>query len=150
MPRIFHLSKFDEQFLDKSFYWLNDPIIQKSIDGVALDKEDQLKWFNTLENRTDYKIWGLTCDNAPIGVVGLRHITSDDAEFFCYVGEKDYWGGCGRPIMELAEQEAKQMNLKSLWLRVLFDNPRAKAVYDHMNYSQYNKDDKFYFMRKYL
>ena len=148
MRRNLKLVYFDKTFLEHSFRWLNDPFIQCSIDSEPVSKEKQQNWFNTLQTRSDYKLWGLTCDDFPIGVVGLRHVTTEDAEFFCYVGEKEYWGGCGRPIMKLAEEKAVSLGIKSIWLRVLYNNFRAKTLYDHIGYSEFSKDGKFYFMRK--
>lgn len=148
MDKIISLATFDEVFLEKSFKWLNDPEILLLIDGVPVTKENQWEWFNNLPQREDYRIWGLICNDTPIGVMGLRHITKLEAEFFCYVGEKDYWGGCGRPIILLAEAEAKAMGLKELWLRVLRDNQRAKKVYENIGFIQYKNDTRFYFMKK--
>lgn len=148
MDKIVSLATFNEVFLEKSFKWLNDPEILSLIDGVPVTKEGQREWFNSLPQREDYRIWGLICNDTPIGVMGLRHITESEAEFFCYVGEKEFWGGCGVPIIHLAEAESKSMGIKELWLRVLFDNPRAKKLYDNMGYVEYYTDSKFYYMRK--
>lgn len=148
MHRIISLEPFDEAFLIKSNKWLNDPEIQYLIDSAPVSLDDQFFWFRGLVYRDDYRIWGILCENKRVGVAGLRHITDKSGEFFCYVGEKEYRGGIGRPILESVEQKAIQMGLSKLWLRVKFDNVIAKHLYDRLGYVVYKSDDKFYYMEK--
>jgi len=150
MHRIISLDDFDKDFLLKSNEWLNDPEIQFLVDGVPVSLDEQCLWFNSLKSRNDYKIWGVSCEGERIGTAGLRHLSNDSGEFFCYVGEKKFWGGVGRPILKEVEAKAIMLGLKKIWLRVKPENERARILYDKMGYLDYYKNDTFYFMKKQL
>ena len=84
--------KYNEHFLNKSWDWLNDPEIKKLTLTSDFTKKQQQVFFKSIPTRTDFKIWGVKCGDESIGVVGLKNITSHDAEYFGYIGEKNYWG----------------------------------------------------------
>ena len=129
--------KFDRQFLHKTFLWLSDSEIKYDTMAPSVTREDQGRWFSTLNHRTDYLIWGVLCDNVPIGVVGLKHIdyNANVAEYFGYVGEKQYWGhGIGKSMMSFAMGESKKLGLREVYLHVRKDNLRAIALYEHYGF----------------
>lgn len=142
------LEFFSREFLDRSLVWCNDPIIQKLIDGVSVTKEQQEKWYNSLQDRPDYRIWGVSCNGVPIGACGLKGLTQYKGDYWGYIGEKDYWGGVGSQLVSLVEEKAKELKLKRIYMWVLHDNHRAKHLYERLNYIWFKDDDKFAYYYK--
>jgi RimJ/RimL family protein N-acetyltransferase len=123
-------SRFDEGFLEKSWRWLQDPEIKKLTMTPDFNHEQQRRWFDRLPEMKDYFIWGLRCDGAPIGAVGLKHVADGRAEYWGYIGERGYWGaGLGGEMMRFIFGEAKKMRLRELYLVVHHENTRAMALY---------------------
>ncbi len=121
---------FDIAFLDKSYGWLTDKEIKYLTMTPDITREGQHEWFDSLPSKADYKIWGVECDGVPVGVCGLKHITTCDGEYWGYIGEKEYWGrGVGCSMMDFIESYARSLGLKSVYLNVRKDNPRAIALY---------------------
>ena len=142
---------FDRQFLEYSWNWLQDDEIRQMTSASLLSKEDQLCWFDNLKNRPDYLIWGISANQNPIGVTGLKNVTDTDCEYWGYIGEKEYWGkGIGKRIMDHLELVAKQRKLRSIWLRVNKDNFRAVNLYKKMNYKVEQTTDISFIMRKFI
>ena len=148
MDKVLKLEPFSRVFLEKSFQWCNDPEIQELIDGCPVTKEQQESWYATLPLRNDYKIWGLSCNGTPIGSCGLKDIDEKSAEYFGYIGEKEYWGGLGAKLVSLVQAKVRKMHLSRIYLKVLFSNPRAKHLYEKLSYIEYKKDDKFAYYYK--
>jgi len=145
------LKKYNEEFLKLSWLWLNDPEIRNLTNTTALTKESQLKWFEGLKEKKDYKIWGISVNNIPIGACGLKKITALDTEYWGYIGEKEFWGkGIGKVIMLLMEEEALKLNIKSIWLQVTKENIRALKLYIKQGYLIEKEDHEIILMRKKL
>src|ERR1044071_4858744 len=53
---------YDARFLELSWEWLTNPEVKQLAMTPDFTREGQAQWFATLPNRTDYAIWGLTCD----------------------------------------------------------------------------------------
>lgn len=142
--------KFDEVFLKKSWTWLNDPIIKQMTNTPQFSKEDQRKWFHTLHGNKKYKIWGITIDHKKIGACGLKNIAKNKAEYWGYIGEKEYWGkGYGKKIIELIEKKAKTISIKYIHLSVRQDNIRAVSLYYKAGFKKTkNKKDGIILMKK--
>lgn len=145
------LCEFDSIFLEKSWIWLNDPYINYYLDAGPIDKEKQLEWFNSLQDRDDYMIWGVKYLDKPIGACGLKNIKDNWAEYWGYIGEKDLHGmGLGYEMMIALLSKAKKMNFSNIVLKVLPDNQRAIHLYQRCSFSEYNKDDTYLYMKKIL
>lgn len=124
------LVQFDRGFLDKSWEWLNDTEVRELTMTPLFSKYDQLKWYQSLEQKTDYYIWGITCNNLPIGVCGIKNISDKSGEYWGYIGEKLYWGlGIGKWIMTSMKNEAIALGLSQLVLSVNISNKRAINLY---------------------
>jgi RimJ/RimL family protein N-acetyltransferase len=123
-------SRFDERFLERSWQWLQDAEIKRLTMTPDFTRDQQRQWFNRLPEMKDYRIWGLLCEGAPIGAVGLKHITGEDAEYWGYIGERDYWGaGLGAEMMRFIFGQAQALGLRELYLTVHKDNVRAAGLY---------------------
>ena len=126
---------FDACYLERSAQWLQDPEICELIDAPPFSAERQLLWFESLPNRSDYLIWGVSLAGRPVGAVGLKGIGEGAAEYFGYLGDKSCWGrGLGRQLLAFAEQQALSLDLSLLRLRVLDGNSRALRLYQREDY----------------
>ena len=132
--------EYTKIFLEKSYKWLNDLEIKYLTDTPDFTKEAQQEWFETLSNRNDYKVWGIEFDKKPIGVVGLKHINNQEstAEYFGYIGEKEYWGhGIGKLMIQFCIKQAKLMKINNLTLNVIKDNIRAINLYRRFGFETF-------------
>ena len=50
---------YDESFLNLSWEWLNDSEIKQMTLTPDMTREGQRKWFENLNSRNDYHIWGI-------------------------------------------------------------------------------------------
>jgi len=122
--------RYDERLLERSWHWLQDPEIKRLTDTPDFTRDAQRSWFESLQGRSDYLIWGVEVEGAPIGAFGLKHVTREDAEYWGYLGERSHWGrGIGQWMLERARDEARRLGLSRIHLRVRRDNARAIAAY---------------------
>jgi RimJ/RimL family protein N-acetyltransferase len=130
------LVNYNETYLDRSWLWLNDPETRALTMTPVFSRDDQRKFFNALEGRKDYLIWGVALDDRPIGVAGLKNHRGTMAEYWGYIGEKELWGaGMGRPLMQAVECKAREAGFLSLDLKVWIGNTRAISLYSKMGYA---------------
>ena len=145
------LCPFNKIFLDLSYVWLHDTEIKYLTNSSDFTKEEQKVWFETLKDRKDYVIWGIKADGLPIGVCGIKNISDSEAEYWGYIGDKMYWGlGIGKEIMRLIEDEARELKISSIWLKVINCNKRAIDLYEKHGYIFEKEIDTVRLMRKYL
>jgi RimJ/RimL family protein N-acetyltransferase len=137
---------FSKQYLDKSWEWLNDPEIRYATNTPIFTKDEQVSWFKSLKDKTDYLIWGVAVNDIKIGVVGLKNITDTTAEFFTYIGEKSFWGkGFGKQMLLFARDYACViLHLNILTLKVLHGNIRAINLYKGLKFFSEDVDDPVY------
>ena len=121
---------FDRQLLDCTYGWLNDPEVLLLIDANPVDRNSQLKWFDTLSSRSDFIIRGIRYKGVPIGVFGLKNVLAGKGEYWGYIGAKQHWGkGIGSWMMNKAIELAEEHQVQSLYLKVLVTNERAVRLY---------------------
>lgn len=129
---------YDENYLEKSWVWLNDPEIKKLTMTPDFTISQQRKWFDGLSENKSYKIWGVSYDEAPIGVFGIKSINhiKGEGEYWGYIGEKEYWGkGLGKKIMSEVLQKAKfELKLSNIYLKVSVQNKVAISLYKKLNF----------------
>lgn len=114
---------FNRRVLEKTWEWLNDPEIRNLTQTTDFDRDSQEEWFKKLPDRKDYYIQSVWRDDEPIGVCGIKHITSTDGEVWGYIGEKQYWGkAIGIEMMQHLLDYAKSINLESVYAVMLKDN----------------------------
>lgn len=88
-----HLVNYSRLYFELSKNWISDPELNRLIDAGELPSDIKRElWYESLPLRSDYKIWGVEYEGRPIGVCGLKQITSHDAEYWGYIGEKSLWG----------------------------------------------------------
>ena len=130
------LKAYDKACLDKSWVWLSDSETSALTMTPTFTREDQSKFFEQLPLRTDYHIWGVLLDGVElIGATGLKNHRGSCAEYWGYIGEKQYWGkGLGLGLFEAVEQKAKQLGFSDLDLKVSVANPRAISLYKKVGF----------------
>ncbi len=105
----------------------------------------------SIKSKKDYLIWGINTNSNKIGACGLKKITKLDCEYWGYIGEKEYWGkGIGKTMMNLVEEKARDLKLKSIWLKVLVNNERAINLYHKCDYIIEKEQGQIFLMRKIL
>ena len=140
---------FDQQFLQYSSKWLQDEEIRMLIHAAPFSANQQLQWFEQLPYRKNYLIWGVECNHKPIGVTGLKNISTSDAEYWGYIGEKENWGkGIGKKMMQFIEDEASRLKLNNIYLHVSVTNPRAIASYTKSGFRILSTKDDLFMMKK--
>lgn len=125
--------RYDERFLRASWTWLRDKEIKNMTMSPDLDKDSQRSWYEKLNQRLDYFIWGITVDGFPIGAVGIKKINLErsEGEYFGYIGEKSYWGqGIGTLMLQYIIRIAAEKQLDTLILYVTSSNKRAIRLYE--------------------
>lgn len=142
------LVDYDKTFFELSKDWISDPEINTLIAAGPLPPEEKrLEWYNSLPCRKNYMIKGVLFEGQPIGVCGLKNITGSDAEYWGYIGVKSLWGkGLGGGYLSTIQEVAKELNLKTIYLRVLKFNSRAIKLYIKNGFKIDREDNEFYFM----
>lgn len=130
------LAPFTIDFLDRSWEWLRDPEIKALTMTPDFDRADQRRFFESLPDRSDYRVWGVTlADGRPIGAAGMKNIDGACAEYWGYIGEKACWGqGLGQHMLAAIEKKALAMEIKQLYLTVTRLNARAVSLYRRAGY----------------
>ena len=129
------LVEYDRAYLDRSWDWLRDPEIKELTMAGDFTREDQEAFFETLPTRGDYKIWGVEADGEPIGAGGIKKISGQIGEFWCYIGEREWWGrGVGGRILELCEDKARELGLEQLTMIAAARNDRSIGVFEKMGF----------------
>jgi RimJ/RimL family protein N-acetyltransferase len=143
--------KYDETFLDVSWQWLTDPEIKRLTMTPDFTREDQHRWFQRLPAMTDYLIWGLKSGGTPVGAMGLKKLTSVDAEYWGYIGDRRFWGmGFGGRLMQFTMEQAKRLKLTSIYLRVHRENERAVRLYEKSGFNLEREEADVRIMRRNL
>jgi RimJ/RimL family protein N-acetyltransferase len=141
--------EYTEEFLRLSWDWLRDPEIKALIMAPDFTREEQLAFFKSLPVRSDFKIEGIAVNGEKAGACGLKNIEKDDAELWCYLGLKKYWGaGLGSGIVRHIEAEARKLQLSRLYLKVSWLNPRALRSYEKNGYSVLEELERYCLMGK--
>ena len=126
---------YDLDFLNLSWIWLNDPEIKKLTNTPDFTRENQKKWFDSINVIENYLIWGVEFQNKKIGVCGLKNITKDDCEYWGFIGERYFWNkGAGTMILNEILIISKNRGLNSIWLKVISTNQIAINLYQKFGF----------------
>lgn len=93
-----YLKLLEKDGLNKRVQWINDPEIQKTLNfDYPTSYARTEKWFSKVVmdlSRRDFEIYTVDGDEY-IGFCGVINIQMPvmKAEFYCVIGNKDYWGG---------------------------------------------------------
>lgn len=144
--------EFDRRVFEKSKVWLNDVEIKRLTITPDTDLETKENWFGNLKYKKDYFIRSVWCGNEPIGVVGLKHITPNDAEYFIYIGEKEYWGKrIGTEMLKYILDFGRSISLSSVYGEILKENTNSIKLANRFGFKyEKEKNDNTIIMRLYL
>ena len=145
---------YTKVYLESSWRWLNDPYIKFLTNTSDFTKEQQIKWFENLKHKKDYIIWGVSFDDIPIGVFGVKNIDVSEkkGEYWGYIGEKEYHGkGLGSIILEnVIEKSISELSLNKLYLKVLCENIIAINLYNKYGFFEVRVENNLMIMEKYF
>lgn len=143
--------KFDNLFLQKSYTWLKDTEIKNLTRTPIFSQKEQQNWFDSLKNKDNYKIWGISFNGIAIGACGLKNIKNNTGEYWGYIGEKKYWGkGIGKNMIEFITDYSKQQKIEKIYLHVLNSNIRAIKLYEKSLFNQVSVSENVIKMEKVL
>ena len=146
------LEKYDSVYLEKSWEWLADPETKMLTNTPDFTKEEQLKWFEEMPHRENYKIWGASFNEIPIGIFGIKNINlvEQTGEYWGFIGEKEFRGkGFGHLILEELLQFAQtDLKLKEIHLKVIKKNKVAIHLYKKMGFKEFSTDAVNSIMKK--
>lgn len=146
-----NLVEFDLSFLRLSSIWLNDKETKRLTLSNDFTYEEQLKFYSTLKERTDYLIFGVTFSQQKIGVAGLKNISGNSAEYWGYIGVKNLWGkGLGKYMIDAMEHIARIRGINYLYLNVSEENVRAIAAYSKAGFKTHTILNDLIKMEKYI
>lgn len=130
---------YDRRILDASRVWLREPEIAQLTLTPSFTDAQQEAWFQALSGRNDYVAFGIEHAGAPVGACGLKNMTSVDAEYFGFLGERSLWGKrLGREMVDAMVVQARLRRLKRVWLKVGAANDRAVRLYAKAGFVQVN------------
>lgn len=142
---------FDDDFLSVSWKWLQDEELCKLLNISPVTMSQQQEWFGNLKKRIDYSIWGISFERQRIGACGLKNITLTEAEYWGYIGDRNYWGrGIGSSILQFVEKESTARRLEKLYLRVLKLNKVAINLYHKHDFIIKSETSTMFIMEKKL
>lgn len=129
------LVPYDRNCLDHSWKWLSDPEIRELTMTPEFTREQQISFFESLPHREGYSIWGVAFNEQLIGAAGLKNQRAAIAEYWTYIGEREFWGkGHGRHIFKSVEEKARLMGLTSLEMKVTKENARSIALHASLGF----------------
>lgn len=146
------LVDFNEEHLEITFNWLSDPEIKRLTDAPDFTREEQLKWFASLNTRNDYIIYIVEFEETPIGAVGIKNIKDKEGEYWTYIGEKEFWGkGLGKQIYLLGEKIAVERGLEKMIIIIANKtNERSIKLHEKLGYKIVDEKPEGYIMIKSL
>lgn len=145
--------EYDQRFLQASSIWLRDPDVKRLTLTPDFTDAQQERWFDSLRNKQNYRIWGIIAGDTPIGATGLKNIDHErsEGEYWGYLGEKAYWGcGIGRQMVQHVCDYAASLRLMRVYLRVAPENVRAISLYLKAGFDMVSDSDGVLLMQKAL
>ena len=135
--------EFDRIAFEMSLKWLNDHEIKRLTNTPDTDRESREKWFQGLKDRNDYYITTAWHGDDPIGVVGLKHINSTDAEAYIYIGERKYWGkAVGIEMLKYALDYGRSLGLSSVYSLIGKDNINSYKLHRRFGFKKEKEGDE--------
>lgn len=148
------LETCDTKYLQKSWEWLHIAEIKYLTNTSDFTLEDQKIWYEQCQLSETYKIWGVSFDQIPIGLFGIKNIdpVKRQGEYWGYIGEKQFWGkGIGSSVLKMLIDIAKnELHLNQLYLKVIAENARAISLYEKYNFKNIGFEGNAIIMMKNL
>lgn len=130
-----------------SYKWRNDSEVWKftgSRPDKEITEEIELTWINKVINEKSSKRFAILVNDEYVGNIQLTNITSIDAEYHIFIGNKDYWGkGVAKEATYQILSYAKNfLGLAKVFLFVSKNNKAAIVAYEKNAFLVSEEDEK--------
>lgn len=145
------LRPFTEDALEKTYEWLHDPEIKDLTWTPDFSKEDQLRWFEKLPQRTDYIAKTIYIDDVMVGAWGIKNINRQEghAEPYYYIGDKNYWGlGIGDYLMNKSIDVCRELGVSKIVAIMFVKNFRIVNLHFKQGFKILRYENDMYYMEK--
>ncbi len=137
----------EENDSEISWKWRNDEEVWKhtgSRPNILVTQEIEREWINNVLNQKNSRRFAITVDDKYVGNIQLTNITSENAEYHIFIGDKDFWGkGIGFSATQQIIRFAKNvLNLSQLYLFVKKENDNAFKLYQRCGFVQVSEEIK--------
>lgn len=143
------LNPFDFEAYKLSGVWVKDEYIKTMICAPEISEDDRFKWYSSLQERVDYRIWCVAACGRPVGICGIKGIHDNEGEYFGYLGSEEFRGkGYGKAMLLATINKATQeLRLNRIKLKVIHENIPAISLYLKVGFEKYDSDNEFIYMR---
>lgn len=125
----------------KSYIWRNDKEVFAHTTVTyqhEITLEMELEWINRVIGNEDEYRCAIEVDGLYVGNIYLTGITSTQAEYHIFIGEKAFWGKgvaykASRQILNYA---FNQLHLEMVFLEVSPQNERAISLYQKLGFEK--------------
>jgi len=145
------IRKFQEKDIPLKVKWINDEKNNKYLHyDLPLREDKTIKWFKTLENRTERFDCTILCDGIPVGLIGLLNIDIEkkSAEYYVCLGDHNFKGKGVASVAtnELLKVANEEFKLEEIYLYTEVDNISAQKLFERIGFKNKKliKNDLFY------
>ena len=139
------------------FNWKNDPEnLKNSHSHNPVVWEDHMNWLEMLLKNPDRILWVLEEEGTPVGqlrfdiqLVKLRQRYWKQAEISYSVASQSRGKGIGKYLLQMAEMEAKRLEIDLLYGEVLAHNEASRKLFQSLKYVE-KREESFYSYKKCL
>lgn len=126
--------------LKNTLNWVSRPKLQAQIDSLGRRdaKTNRAYWQKKWKDEREVSFAILSGEGVHVGNCGLSHmdVLREKAELWIYLGE-ELGSGYGRSAAEqLLNYGFEKRKLHRIYVRVLADNPRARAFFRSLNFKE--------------
>lgn len=131
-----------------SYKWRNDKEVFKYTGNTydhEITLESELSWIKrVILNQDEYRC-AIEVEGVYIGNIYLTDITSTNAQYHIFIGEKKYWGkGIAKQASTLLIKHAAcNMGIKNIYLYVHVNNKAAIILYTKLGFIETSRDLNF-------
>lgn len=129
-------------------YWRNHPKIQQYMEfRQEIDREQQIKWFNKIDNENNY-YFIIEIDGKEIGCINIRDIDYQEGEGEpgIFIWDDDYLNGSAsyKAGLCLYDFIYENLGLTKTVIHILSDNPRSAKYFARFGYRIAENQDGIY------
>jgi len=136
-----------------SVKWRNDPEVFKYTGNTynhEISIESELSWIrHAIMNHNEYRC-AIIADGVYVGNIYLTDITSVDAEYHIFIGDKTYWnkGVAFKASLLIIDYAFSALSLQAINLTVRPQNTPAVNLYKRLGFNTISEDTEFIYMKK--
>lgn len=128
-----------------SVNWRNDPCVFKYTGNIYKKEifiEDELDWIKKVINNRDEYRCAIIADNNYVGNIYLTNITTENALYHIFIGDKRFWGKgvAKKASLLLLDYAFNTLYLKKIVLKVRKENERAYYLYQNLGFETIEND----------